>query len=399
MHLGIVTSHPIQYQAPLFRALAACVDLTVYFAHQASGTDQAEAGFDVGFDWDTDLTHGFRHTFLKNISRRPSITRFAGCDTPSIGELLAADKVDVVAVYGWHFKSYLQTARACRRLGIPVMVRSDSHLANPRPLVKRAVKAIVLPPLLGLFDMFLPAGTRSAQYLRRYRVPESLIRIVPYCIDVDAFASAAARGRAGRERQRREFGAAEGESIVLFVGKLIALKEIPTIVDALARLVRTGKTVRLVLVGSGPLAGELAAMANARSLPVTFVGFVNQARMPEVYAAADIVVLPSSSETWGLVVNEAFACGVPAVVSDRVGCGPDMIDDGTTGSIVPVGDVERLAEAIGHWTDTRSTERPDAAATRLALGEVTARYSPASSAAAFIAAAEDAAAATRKVKR
>jgi glycosyltransferase involved in cell wall biosynthesis len=399
MHLGIVTSHPIQYQAPLFRALAEHVDLTVYFAHQATGKDQAEAGFDVGFDWDTDLTRGFRHVFLKNVSRRPSITRFAGCDTPSIGGVLAAHKVDMVAVYGWHFKSYLQAARAGRMLGIPVMVRSDSHLANPRPLVKRVAKAVVLPALLGLFDMFLPTGTRSAQYLRHYRVPESLIRIVPYCIDVDAFASAAARARADRERLRREFGATDGESVVLFVGKLIALKEIPTIIDALTRLVASGQALRLVLVGSGPLAGELAAMANARSLPVTFVGFVNQTRMPEVYATADVVVLPSSSETWGLAVNEAFACGVPAVVSDRVGCGPDMIDDGTTGSVVPVGDVERLAEAIGYWTDAHSTERPDAAAIRLALGEVTARYSPASSAAAFIAAAKAAAAANRKVKR
>jgi glycosyltransferase involved in cell wall biosynthesis len=247
--------------------------------------------------------------------------------------------------------------------------------------------------------MFLPTGTRSASYLRRYRVPESLIRIVPYCIDVDAFASGAARGRAERERLRREFGATDPESIVLFVGKLIALKEIPSIIDALGRLVTSGQAVRLVLVGSGPLAGELAAMANARSLPVTFVGFVNQTRMPEVYAAADVVVLPSSSETWGLVVNEAFVCGVPAVVSDRVGCGPDMIDDGTTGSIVPVGDVERLADAIGYWTGARSAERPDAAATRLALGAVTARYSPASSAEAFMAAAESAAAANRKVNR
>src|SRR5580704_11866892 len=191
MHLGIVTSHPIQYQAPLFRALAERIDLTVYFAHRATGNDQAEAGFDVSFDWDTDLTTGFRHTFLENVSRRPGITRFAGCDTPSIGKILAADKVDVLAVYGWHLKSYLQAAKAGRRLGIPVMARTDSHLDTPRPLIVRAAKAIVHPVFLRQFAMFLPTGTRSAQYLRHYMVPESRIRIVPYCINVDAFASAA----------------------------------------------------------------------------------------------------------------------------------------------------------------------------------------------------------------
>ena len=94
MRLGIVTSHPIQYQAPLFRALARCVDLRVYFAHQATAKNQAEAGFGVGFDWDTDLTGGFQHTVLQNVSRRPGITRFAGCDTPTIGKVLAADKID-----------------------------------------------------------------------------------------------------------------------------------------------------------------------------------------------------------------------------------------------------------------------------------------------------------------
>jgi glycosyltransferase involved in cell wall biosynthesis len=386
MHLGIVTSHPIQYQAPLFRELAKRIELTVYFAHRATGSDQAEAGFDQGFDWDTDLTGGFRHKFLENVSRRPSITKFAGCDTPSIGEVLAKDRVDVAAVYGWHFKTYLQTAKAARRLGVPVMARTDSHLVAPRPLLTRAIKAVVQPVFLRQFDMFLPTGTRSSQYLRRYAVPQSRIAVVPYCIDVDVFAAAAAAS--DRTRQRGEFGAAEGEAIVLFVGKLIPLKEIPTVIDALSRLRVSGKAVRLVLIGAGPLAAMLKDMAKARALPVTFVGFVNQSRMPGVYAAADVLVLPSSSETWGLVVNEAFACGVPAIVSDRVGCGPDMIEEGRTGSVIAVDDVEGLAKAVAYWTDRDSA--PDPAVTRAALAGVTARYSPASSAAAFIAAGQQA---------
>jgi glycosyltransferase involved in cell wall biosynthesis len=385
MRLGIVTSHPIQYQAPLFRALAERVDLHVYFAHQATGRDQAEAGFDISFDWDTDLTNGFRHSFLENVSRRPSITRFGGCDTPSIGKALAADKVDVLAVYGWHLKSYLQAAKAARSLRIPVMARTDSHLDTPRPLARRAVKAIVHPIFLRQFAMFLPTGSRSAQYLRRYRVPESRIKIVPYCIDVEAFSSAADRSRANREGLRAEFGTVNGESLVLFVGKLIGLKNIPILIEAVAKLRASGRAVRLLVVGSGPLAGELADMANDYSLPATFVGFVNQSRMPEFYAAADVLVLPSYSETWGLVVNEAFACKLPAIVSERVGCAPDMIMDGVTGTVVPAGNVTRLAQAIDYWTGVR-----DAAATRSALAEITARYSPASSAAAFVAAAESA---------
>ena len=123
-------------------------------------------------------------------------------------------------------------------------------------------------------------------------------------------------------------------------------------------------------------------MAKTYSLPTTFVGFVNQTRMPEVYAVSDILVLPSYSETWGLVVNEAFACGLPAIVSDRVGCAPDLVMDGLTGSTVPAGDVGRLADAIDYWIDNR-----DNATTRQALSEANVRYSPTNSAVGFVSAA------------
>lgn len=386
MRLGVVTSHPIQYQTPLFRALAERVDLTVYFAHRAAPKDQAEAGFHVGFDWDIDLTSGFRHRFLENTSRRPSITRFTGCDTPGITEVLAADEPDVLVVHGWHLKSLLQAANAGRSLGIPVMARTDSHLDTPRSLVKLSVKSITHPIFLRKFDMFLPTGTRSARYLRRYRVPERRIHVVPYCIDVQSFSAITLRTQSDRERLRADLGAAREESIVLFTGKLIVLKEIPILIEALARVHRAGKAVRLLVVGSGPLMNQLVDMANRVSLPTTFLGFVNQSRMPEVYALSDILVLPSSSETWGLVVNEAFACGIPAIVSDRVGCAPDMIIEGLTGTVFPVGNVEALADAVRHWICVR-----DWTATRRALQEMTAHYSPASSADALVAAAQSAA--------
>lgn len=391
MRLGIVTSHPIQYQAPLFRALAERVDLTVYFSHEATGKDQAEAGFDVAFNWDTDLTSGFRHYFLENVARRPSFSRFTGCDTPSIREVLMADKIDVLAIYGWHLKSYLQAAKAARSLGIPVMARTDSDLETPRSLVKRALKALVYPIFFRNYAMFLPAGARSARYLLHYGVPKSRIRVVPYCIDVERFSAAADNARDNRELLRSEFGLAKGERVVLFAGKFLRRKAIPVLIEALASLTAGGRRMRLLVVGSGPLAAELVAMVNAHRVPAAFIGFVNQNRMPAVYVVADVLVLPSYIDTWGLVVNEAFACGLPAIVSDRVGCAPDMIIDGLTGTVVPAGDVAQLAQAIEYWTEPR-----DGSATRSALAEMTVRYSPVSSAAAFAAAARSVTSMRRK---
>jgi glycosyltransferase involved in cell wall biosynthesis len=87
-----------------------------------------------------------------------------------------------------------------------------------------------------------------------------------------------------------------------------------------------------------------ASLPAPRSLPpASFPGFKNQSELPAYYAAADVLVLPSESETWGLVVNEAMACGLPAIVSDAVGCAPDLIEEGKTGFTYPVGDVDALA--------------------------------------------------------
>jgi glycosyltransferase involved in cell wall biosynthesis len=80
---------------------------------------------------------------------------------------------------------------------------------------------------------------------------------------------------------------------------------------------------------------------------VTFAGFVNQTEIVRAYVAADCLVLPSDTgETWGLVVNEAMASGLPAIVSDEVGCGPDLVTEDVTGSIFPMGDVDALADRL-----------------------------------------------------
>jgi glycosyltransferase involved in cell wall biosynthesis len=112
--------------------------------------------------------------------------------------------------------------------------------------------------------------------------------------------------------------------------------------------------------------------ARAGGVDARFLGFVNQSKLPAVYASSDVVVLPSiATETWGLVVNEAMACGVPAVVSDAVGCGPDLIQPGATGAVSPLGDIPALAAVID------SVLALDPGMVRRALAERMEIYSPA----------------------
>ena len=100
------------------------------------------------------------------------------------------------------------------------------------------------------------------------------------------------------------------------------------------------------MVGEGPMRAEIEAEIQRTGAPVRLLGFFNQSEMPEAYALADVLVLPSETETWGLVVNEALACGLPAVVSSGVGCAPDLVEPGATGETYPMGDVDALAVAM-----------------------------------------------------
>src|SRR5690349_5865821 len=106
--LAVLTSHPIQYYAPLFRELAGRFDLHVFFAHRATPEEQAAAGFGVPFEWDVDLLSGYPHSFLKNVAQDPGTGRFSGCDTPEIGARLREGGFAALLLTGWNLKSFLQ---------------------------------------------------------------------------------------------------------------------------------------------------------------------------------------------------------------------------------------------------------------------------------------------------
>jgi glycosyltransferase involved in cell wall biosynthesis len=340
--IGFLVSHPIQYYTPFFRELAQRCDLTVYFAHRQDAIGQGQAGYGVAFDWDIDLLSGYESRFLTNVARVPSTQSFAGCNTPEIADRISEGRFDAFVVPGWSLRAYWQAVRACRRARVPVMVRGDSQLAGQRGGAAGRIKGVVFPHLLKQFDACLYVGQRNREYLEHYGVPAGRLFFSPHCIDNDAFkrGSDAARG-AG------DPGAPGGRRRVLFVGRLVESKRPLDVVQAVARLVSAGPPLELVVAGAGELSGRMEEAARAGGVETRFLGFVNQSGLPSVYASSDVVVLPSTAvETWGLVVNEAMACGVPAVVSDAVGCGPDLIEPGVTGAVAPLDDVPALATAI-----------------------------------------------------
>jgi glycosyltransferase involved in cell wall biosynthesis len=373
--LAIVASHPIQYHAPWFRALATRIDLRVFFCHRQDGIGQAAAGYGEAFEWDVPLLDGYPFTWLTNVSRDPNVFRFRGCDTPTIADELRAGRFDACIVTGWYLKSFLQTFFACDRLGIPAFARGDSQLSTARSTAKKLLKYWPYRFLLNRVAGHLCVGDANRRYLEHYGVPRERLFLVPHAIDTAWFGERAERAVASGavDRIRGELGADDDTRIALFVGRLVAMKRPMDFVEAIARASKSRPIVG-AMVGNGPLADDLRSRAEAIRAPIRFLGFRNQSELPAIYAAAQMIVLPSEAEeTWGLVVNEAMACGVPAVVSDAAGCATDLIRP-DTGLSYSVGDVEGLARAIVALDDARRS-RPTAFGR--ALRALTGSFSPA----------------------
>src|SRR5205814_1266551 len=144
----------------------------------------------------------------------------------------------------------------------------------------------------------------------------------------------------------------EDAMVFLFVGKFIPKKRPLDFVSAIAKANSNGTRVMGLMVGDGPLRITCNRAVENSNAPIRFTGFLNQSEISQAYAAADALVLPSDGgETWGMVVNEAMASGLPCFVSDAVGCGPDMIAPGQTGDIFALGDTNRIASLLTFYAE------------------------------------------------
>lgn len=351
-----MSTHPIQYHTPWFRALAGhdYLDLHVFYGHLATPKEQSDAGFGVEFEWDVSLLNGYSHSFLKNVAAEPSVIKFSGVDNPEIARIIEQEKFDAVMVNGWHYKSAWQTMRACWKARIPVMARSDSHLLTKRSNLKRLLKRPYYRWFISKLDACLPVGKWSRDYFLHYGALPDRIFVVPHVVDTDYLQQQSERLKPHLAEIRQRWKLDPNAIVYLFAGKFVDKKRPLDFARAIGKASATGAKISGLMVGDGPLRQSCESFVKTNNVPVTFSGFLNQTEMADSYVAADALVLPSDGgETWGLVVNEAMACGRPCFVSDHVGCGPDLIRPGETGEIFPVGDTHALAAFLSSFSKER----------------------------------------------
>jgi len=352
--LLVVASHPIQYHAPWFRALHAAgeIDLEVLFLALPDAVDQG-VGFGRAFEWDVPLLDGY--AWRKAQTARGGITgSFASLSLSGAAKDLQANRYDAILVTGWHKLGMLQALRAAVRSGCPTLVRAESNGLAPLSWLRRAKGRLLLRGVQSL----LPIGKGNRRFYERLGIEDRVGPTVPYFVDNGFFAERAELARARRDEIRRKFGVPAAATCFLFAGKFEAKKRPGDVLKALAALHAEYSSVHVLMVGSGELESELKRTVAEGDLPVSFAGFLNQSEISAAYAAADCLVLPSDyGETWGLVVNEGMACGLPAIVSNRVGSGPDLVVPGATGFMFDYGDIQSLCAAMRAFITLPGSER------------------------------------------
>ena len=352
IRLAIVTSHPIQYNAPAFRSLAAASGLDVRVFYEWEGPrNSIDPEFGRTISWDVPLFDGYDYVFVPNASRDPGSHSFGGIDNPDLVGQLSAWRPDVLLVYGWSFRSHLRVLRTFRGK-LPILFRGDSTLVDesgfPRTLARRAL----LKWIYRHVDIALYTGTRNREYFRAHGLRDDQLTWAPHAVDNDYFSARADERDARAGAWRSELGIPPGDTVFLFAAKLVPRKDPATLLAAFLALRRTApdRGAHLIFAGEGELLGSLRGAAQGRT-DVHFIGFRNQSEMPVVYRLGDVNVLPSRvGETWGLSINEAMACGRAGIVSDRVGCGIDLIRPNQTGFIFrnrDKDDLEKMLERLG----------------------------------------------------
>lgn len=347
--IAVVNSHPIQYFAPLYAYLNRdpSLEITTLYCSDSSLRGTVDPGFGRPVAWDVDLLAGYEVKWLGERAKTRAPRGFWSLVCPEVWAAIRDGRFDAVWLHGYAYAAYVLAFAAAKWHGIPVLVRSETHLGLQRASIRRWVRDTALSLAYRFVDGFLAIGTANREYYRSLGVPESKIFDVPYTVDNDRFIAAASITDAERSAIRSRFGLPADVPIVIFASKFMSRKHPDDVVRAMRIVQERGVRASLLMVGTGEMEQELRSLCASLGLKdVAFAGFVNQAELPRVLAASDVFVLPSENEPWGLIVNEAMCAGLPIVVGEQVGCVPDLVSEGENGHLVSAGDSDGLAAAL-----------------------------------------------------
>lgn len=340
--LAIVASHVIQYQDPFFRLLAQApdVDLTVLYCSRQGAETYRDEDMKTTLAWDIELLQGYRYRFLRNLARSGN-AGYTRLINPGIVPALVRGRYDaVIFMFGWGAITALLGMATCWITRTPFFLYGDSSFPPPEQTFRAKLRAWFLRRIFARATGFMVSGKLNADYYRHYGADERTFFLLPWAVDNDRFATAS------QDALRERYGIAPDKVVILFSAKLVPRKDPMTLLSAFETMPHRGRAA-LVFMGEGELRAELEAHARERHIEnVHFIGFINQREIPAHYAMSDVFVLPSVYEPRGAVINEAMACGLPVVVTDRCGSIGDIVQENDNAFVYPAGDATALRDAL-----------------------------------------------------
>ena len=364
--LAILTTHPIQYQTPIWQALAkdGRVPFEVWYLSEFGTRPSFDRAFGRTFAWDIDLLSGYPHRFLAG-GEQALPSSFWSCRLREpLRDRLKRAGATALWIQGWQVAAYWQAVHEARAAGVAVWLRGESNDLAVTPAWKRPLKHLLLGRLFRRVNRFLYVGAANRRLYRSFGVADSRLYPAPYAVDNERFARQAAALSPCRAELRGRWGIDDDAFCVLFCGKFIAKKRPMDLVAAAELMLQRDprRKVHLLFVGSGELDDRLRDACNvvhdsaarltgrrsgAGRVKASFAGFLNQSGISQAYVAADGLALASDAgETWGLVVNEALASGLPSVASTACGCTEDIVAAIDPRLTFPCGDIGALADAL-----------------------------------------------------
>lgn len=349
-----IGSHPVQYMAPLLRRMAQHPQLDLFMAYCTLRGAQPthDPHFNTTVKWDIPLLEGYPWREIPN--RGTGTDSFWGLYNPGLSKLIRTGKFDAVLCYlGYLYASFWISYFAARRSGAAFLFGTDASSLIPRSggSWKVHLKRALWPRLFSLADQVFVPSSATRDLMLSLRIPAKRITLTPYSVDNDWWM--AQSEKVDREAVRASWGATPKTTVILFCAKLQPWKRPLDLLRAFAHA--DPPNALLVYAGEGAQRAELEWETAALGVGerVRFLGFMNQSRLPAVYAAADLMVLPSEYEPFAVVVNEASCCGCPVVASDRVGAARDLIAPVDPGLIYPCGDLQALSALLSELCHDR----------------------------------------------
>lgn len=349
--LAVIETHPIQYRAPVYRTLSNQfgIPIIVIYGSDFSIIGYKDKEFGTKFAWDIDLISGYPSQFLSQV-KTGGAQSFETVSSQGLTAVLQKINPKALLITGYNHRLYQAAFYHAFINKYPILFRGETtDHAQQRNLFKAGIRNSFLHYIYRRCSKLLYIGQYSKAHFQRLGCSDEKLIFSPYCISTSPFQCNEVDRDKLRQITRQSLDITDTQIVLLFSGKLSARKRPDLLLQAVKQLPPEIRSQIVVLfLGDGELNTVLKDLAySSPAITTHFLGFQNQTQLSRYYHTADFLVLPSqNSETWGLVVNEALHHGLPAIVSQAVGCTPDLVNPGVTGDIFETGSAQSLAQAI-----------------------------------------------------